>query len=295
MAVNHKKEFGFDWRLPNDRRLTVTAYHEHLKNGYNFNTTLRTVKLMALEIDTVGARPAGQQPEVVTLRTENRIADYNEPVNDVEMINKGVEFDLDLGRFESLRTSFVLNGAWMNTHTTSTGYYILKMTPAVAKNVDPDKVAVFAPGRGTADERFSTTLRIIHHIPALRFIVTLSAQTIWISKNKYLGYDSIPVGYIQRSDGTTVWLDEEARGKITKGDRELFMNIGKEYYLTESWKPLFLFNLRLTKEIGRHLGFSFYANNLTMSNPVQESSRWKGQFTRRNLPLFFGSEIKFSF
>jgi outer membrane receptor for ferrienterochelin and colicin len=295
MAVNHKKELGFDWRFSDNRRFTVTAYHEHLKNGYNFNTTLRTVKIMALEIDTIGARPAGQQPEVVKLRTDNRFADYNEPTNDVEIINKGIEFDLDLGRFEPIRTSFVLNGALMNTRTTSTGNYLLKMAPLVARNVDPDKLAIFAPGRGSTDERFTTTLRMIHHIPALRFIVTLSAQTIWISKNKYLGYDSIPIGYIQRSDGAAIWLDATERSKITRNDRELFMNISQEYYQEESWKPLFLFNLRLTKEIGRHVGFSFYANNVTMSNPLQESNRWRGQFTRRNLPLFFGSEIKFSF
>lgn len=295
MAVNHKKELGFDWHFAPEKRLTVTAYHEHIKHGYSFNPTLNSVKVVTVAVDSVIEKPSGTTPVATQVRTVNRFADYLSPINDVDMINKGVEFDLDFGKIVPLRTSFVLNGAYMQTRQTSTNYYILKMSSATANSVDPSKMAVFAPGRGTQDDRMVTTLRMIHHIPALRFIITLSAQTTWISKNKYLNYDSIPVGYIQLSDGATVWLDQDASNKITSSDKELFLNISKEYYTTESWKPLFLFNLRLTKEIGRHLTFSFYANNMLKSNPIQESNRWAGRYSKRNVDQFFGSEIKFSF
>lgn len=295
IAVNHKKELGFDWRFAAGRRLTVTAYHEHIKNGYSFNTTLRTVKLIALEIDSVISKPSGQPPLAVPVRTVNRFADYMEPTNNLDLVNKGIEFDLDFGRVEQLRTSFVLNGAWKYSRSINKGYYILKMSSATVGSVDPDRIAIFAPGRGSSDERFSTTLRMIHHIPSLRFIVTLSAQTIWSDRNKYIGYDSIPLGYISRMNGNTTWLTPDERSKITTADKEMFLNISKEYYVTESWKPLWLFNLRLTKEIGRHIGFSFYANNVIMNNPLQESNRWAGNYTRRNIAFFFGSEIKLSF
>lgn len=295
MAVNHKKELGIDWHFAPDKRLTLTAYHEHIRHGYSFNTTLGSVRVVDVAIDTVLEKPNGTTPVATQARTVTRFADFNTAINDVDMVNKGVEFDLDFGKVAALRTSFVLNGAYMQSRSVSTNYYILKMASATAGSVDPSKMAVFAPGRGSQNDRMLTTLRMIHHIPALRFIVTLSAQTTWISKNKYLNYDSIPVGYIQRDDAAMVWLDEQARSKITASDKELFLHISKEYYKTESWSPLFLFNVRLTKEIGRHITFSFYANNMLKNNPIQESNRWAGTFTRRNVAQFFGSEIKFSF
>jgi outer membrane receptor for ferrienterochelin and colicin len=293
IATNNKAELGFDYTLFGSRLLKVTFYKEHIKNGYDFGSTLQSSTLIPVTNYVVASAPAGQPPTVIPGSSYNFFASYNQPTNNVDTKNKGIEFDLDLGRFEPIRTSFVLNGAWLNTQTINTGYYIVKRQNSGA---EPTKVPIYDSGRGTEYTRASSTLRIIHNIPQARLIVTLAAQTIWTDQNKYLSYQSIPIGYVQNSDGHVVWLTEAQRNSATIiNDNELNLNIAQEYYKTEKWKPLWLFNLRLTKEIGRAMSFSFFANNVLMDRPLEESSRWAGQYSRRNPRLFFGTEISIKF
>ncbi len=293
IATNHKAELGLDYTLFGSRQLRVTLYKEHIKNGYDFGSTLQTSTLIPVTNYVVASAPAGQPPTVTPGSSYNFFASYNQPTNNIDTKNKGIEFDLDLGRFEPIRTSFVLNGAWLNTQTINTGYYIVKRQNSGA---EPSKVPIYDGGRGNEYTRASTTLRIIHNIPQARLIVTLAAQTIWVDQNKYLGYQSIPIGYIQNSNGNIIWLTEEQRNSPTTiNDNELNLNIAQEYYTTEKWKPLWLFNLRLTKEIGKAMSFSFFANNVLMDRPLAESTRWMGQYSRRNPRLFFGTEISIKF
>ena len=295
IATNNKAEIGFEYIFPGNKKLFVTAYSEKIKNGYDFGVTFESLKIIPVANYGVSSTPSGMPPVVdpVPRSITSFAADYNQPTNNQLTRNKGVEFDLDLGRFDGLRTSFVLNGAWMNTQSTNSGYYIVKRQ---LSNQPLQKVGVYAPGRGNEYTRASSTLRVIHNIPEARLIVTLAAQTIWTDKNKYLGYESLPVGYINTSNSEMVWLSEAERtGSAVVNDAELNMNIQPQYYLTESWKPLWLFNLRLTKEIGRSFSFSFFANNVLMNRPLEESTRWSGQYSTRNPRLFFGTELNVKF
>jgi len=293
IATNKKAEIGFDYTLFGNRKLQVTLYKEQIKNGYQFATTLQSAVIVPITNYDVIAKPVGEQPIVAAGSTTNYYASYNQPTNNQFTQNKGVEFDLDLGRFNPIRTSFVLNGAWLNTQITSNGYYIVALTTTGGI---PSKVPVFNSGRGNSYTRASTTLRMIHNIPQAKLIVTLAAQTIWVDKNKYVGYESIPAGYIETSSGNTVWLSAAQRASSTiANDKELNLNVQPQYYVTESWKPLWLFNLRLTKEIGRAMSFSFFANNVLMDRPLEESNRWPGQYSQRNPKLFFGTEVSIKF
>lgn len=290
LSYNTKKEVGFEWKT-DGRRLTVTAFSEKTTNGYGFSSTIGSSRPMPVARYAVSEAPSGQPPVVkpVPVRTDTIVADYMVPVNDRLNINKGVEFDLDMGRFESIRTSFVLNGAWMKSATSSLDPYVTKLTSSGAES---RRVGIFPSGRGTENQRFNTTLRVIHQVPQVSLVFTIALQTIWMQQNRYLNYESRAQGYIDRGTGETVWLTEEERNNLSAAtDGDLYMIILPQYYVTEKWKPLWLLNLRLTKSIGRHTGFSFFANNVLMNRPLEESNRWKGEFTRRNQPLFFGMEM----
>lgn len=289
MMTNLKKEIGFDWTIKK-KRLTVTAFHERTKNGYDFSTIFNSVAMVPLPKYSIMSQTPGMPPTLdpVPASIDTFIADYNMPNNNRLNINKGVEFDLDLGRFDAIRTSFVLTGAWINSKSVQDEYYIEKRQVA---GKDPSRVAVYAAGRGDEDERITTTLRMIHNIPELRFVVTFSAQTIWDQSNIKLGRDSIPVGYIRRDNSELVWMTDAQKQNITSADQELFMNVTPQTYIKESWPPLWLFNLRLTKVISKNIGFSFYANNVFSHRPLVASTRYKNEFQRRNPVLFFGTEL----
>lgn len=287
ITKNHKKEVGFDWNFGESRRLTVTAYHENTNDGYEFQDRISIVKVPVFEASSF---PSGQPP-VVDISSPSAynsfVATMDVPSNGRKIINKGVEFDLDLGRFDALRTSFIINGAWLETRTTSQNIFYIKRSES---GKDPSKVGIFGSGEGDADERLVTTMRVIHNIPELRFVVTLAAQKIWRDRSRKL-IQATPIGYLETATGNTVWLTEAERAAITPNDLELYRTINPAEYITESWTPGWVFNLKLTRELGRSLQFSFYANNVLKNDPLEKSTRYLNNFERRNPSLFFGAEI----
>jgi hypothetical protein len=238
---------------------------------------------------------AGGKPILSDVVTNNPyVFTYATPTNGRQIINKGAEFDFDMGRFDAIRTSFQLTGAYQSTKSTTTIPYILAQE---VPNKTMTRVGVFAP-RGTDSERLMTTLRAIHHIPELRFILTLTAQTIWIDKERNVDYSSLPIGYIPVGSDKPmdiVYFSEAERQQITSADRDIYLSLSDATFRTESWKPLWLFNMKLTKEFAKNMGFSFYANNFINNRPLVRSTRNPEQFTKRNIDIFFGTELSIKF
>ncbi|SEM01055.1 TonB dependent receptor [bacterium A37T11] len=293
VAKSTKNELGFTWD-DHDRHFTVIAYHEKTMNGYVFDNSLGTYDRYTVERYTVAAKAAGQPPIVdpMPARIDTFFTDYTIPTNHQINLNRGIEFDADLGQIQDIRTSFVISGAWMQSRQTSAAPYFLKL--AVTGETEQNRVGIYPEGRGSENTRFNTTLRAIHHIPQFRLVATLTIQTIWKDEQKYINYDSRAIGYLSKQSGQVTWLTPEESAALDPAklsDDDITQDISPEYYLTESWKPLWLFNLRLSKEIGRSIGFSFYANNIFMNRPLEESTRWAGQYTRRNQAFFFGAEL----
>lgn len=295
LAKTNKAEIGvdFEWGKNKKQRLSVTGFHEETKNGYSMSTTLNSVNFATTPIYSVAEQPVAEQPVLSDIVTYNtRFVSYLTPTNNINRTNKGVEFELDLGKFRPINTSFNISGAYIQAKTITNNPYILQQDVAGRETT---RIGVFAPGRGSVDERFMTTIRAIHHIPELRFIVTLSAQTIWMDQNKYIGYDSLPIGYIPIQQGGTpgvTYFSEAERQTINNvSDPDLYLSIADGYFKTEKWKPLWLFNLKLTKEFKSGLNFSFFANNFVNNRPLENSSRYPTQYEKRNIEFFFGSEI----
>jgi len=288
-----KKEFGFDYQWQN-RRFSVTAYHEKTKNGYSMSTSLQSIRFAETPIYQVISQPENQLPIIGSdPNYETRMISYNAPTNNINRTNKGVEFEFDLGKIEPINTSFNIIGAYTSTRSVSNNYYILQQNVA---GKETTRIGVFAEGRGYQDDRFLTTIRAIHHIPKLRLIVSLTAQTTWIDNSKYVGYDSKPIGYIPMQEGnglpTIRFLDENEREQINAiDDPDLYLSLNDQLFVTEKWKPLWLFNLKLTKEFNKGLNFSFFANNFVNYRPLQSSTRYPNVYYKRNIDFFFGMEL----
>lgn len=297
IAYNTKKELGFSYR-PNWANINVTAYHEVTRNGYEYMETLGSLQRVFVNRYRVQATNPGTLPTVdpVPAAMDTLYTEYTVPTNGRRNTNKGIEFDMDFGRITPLRTSFTLNGAWMQSRTESTEPYIVKQS--VSGGSTPNRVGIYDSGRGNVQERLNTTLRIIHNIPEFRLVASLAIQTVWIDRHRYIGYDRIARGYYSKQTGTVNWFTEAERSQLDYNnleDREVTLSFSDEYYLTEWWKPRWLFNLRLTKEIGNQLGFSFFANNVFMHNPLEQSTRWANQYDPRNPGFLFGAEMNVRF
>ncbi|MCK0131916.1 TonB-dependent receptor [Flavobacteriaceae bacterium F08102] len=296
LSKTNKYELGLDWDIANSRknRLSLTGYYEKTENGYSLSTTINSVKFSNYPVYSISSRPEGQQP-ILSNEVENktRFVSYFAPSNNINRTNKGIEFDLNLREIEAINTSFNINGAYTYTRSINNEHYILQQNLA---DRETTRIGVFDRGMGTVDQRIVTTLRAIHHIPEVSFVLSLSAQTIWMDQNKYLGYNPIPAGYIPfnttGADPEIIYFSNEERQAIDPiSDADIYRNINDSYFIEEKWDPLWLFNIKLTKEFKGGVSFSFYANNFVNNRPLKTSTRYPNQYNKRNIPFFFGSEI----
>jgi len=287
IAKNRKSEIGLELNL-GKMSFSVTGYNEKLKNGYSFGTSFDTYHLFDL-VKYSGVNRTGTYPALTTDKVTKTVLAYNTPLNDKINDNKGIEFDFDFGQIKAIRTSFILNGAWMQSKLYSTSNTFYEKNPDT--NGTYKDIGVYGSGDGSLYERFSTNLRVVHNIPKIGFVVSLSLQTIWTDKQKYMGLENkYPIGYLS---ATNLSYNPITTGSVINPDiqRQVFVN--RE--ITESYSPLCLFNLRLTKEIKKFGGFAFFVNNLFNNNPLEESKRNPGNYTSRNPEQFFGTEIWFKF
>ena len=289
IAKNHKAEVGFDLRW-GQMRLGVTAYQEKLKNGYSLGqdfTTFRPVNYDVYE--------RNEDNQLVLSGSYPVLADYYKPGNNRFITNRGIEFDLDLGRIDAIRTAFSLTGAWMRTESWNNSYVFYDESGSAAEG--RTDVAIYAPGSSKRhDQQFATTLRATHNIPSIGFVVTLSAQAVWQEANwTTYGNDSIPLGYLSVQDASVHMFEPgqfTTRDEVSEAGYDyLLRNVNHSAGIKESYSPYFNFNINVTKEISDNFRVSFFANNMFRSYPRRESKRNPGDFTTLNNRFFFGLEL----
>ena len=287
IAKNQKAEIGLNLKL-GKATLNVTAFQERLENGYALGKTLDTYK----SVNWIQYK-RNKQGELEGTAYDV-LSYFNKPTNNLNLETKGVEFDLNLGRIDAIRTAFQLNGAWMRTKTWNSGYdfYVNDGdAPNKRKNV-----AIFEGGDKSYRQQFSTTLRATHNIPSIGFVVTMTAQAVW-NQSDWTSFsnDSIPMGYIDLKGGVN-WFEKNQFATVddlkASEYKYMWQNASHGDAIKESYNPYFCFNLNVTKEISDMLRVSFFANNMFRSYPRQPKKREPGKYeTGFNNRYFFGLEL----
>lgn len=285
--IQQKAELGIDFSIK-DKNFTITAFDEKLENGYGFAQEIHFIPVEKYEAVSY---PEGEPPvlDPVPTRVDTFITSHNAPGNYQANESKGIEFDFKLGEIDWIRTSIQFNGAYVQSKTYRDGEYIYKRN--LPSGNEPDYVGIYPSGRGKKDERFNTTLRLVHHIPEFNLVASLSVQTIWIKKHRDIGYAEYPIGYIDRHGEKHYITREEAEQERFE---DLVLPYNDYHYIEADWPSLWLMNFRLSKDINDDLGFAFFANNMFMHRPLHEDTR-TNDYTRRNPSLFFGTEMYLKF
>lgn len=289
IATNKRLEFGFDLRIKN-KTLDVTAFSDRLNNGYSMGNTINTFKPF-----TYNEYKRNTQNQIELSESNPVLSIYYTPTNNVTINTQGIEFDLNLGRINAIRTSINANGAWINSEAYNNGYlYFDDYSGAAGKN--RTHIGLYEPGMEKRyDESLITAVRLTHNIPEIGFVVTLTMQTTWMEKNWYkYGNDTIPVKYISKNDGQVYDFDPATLDSNHPDHNEfkgLIRQKNTKNYILESLPPLFCFNINLTKEIGDFMRVSFFANNMFRNYPTAESTRSPGIYYQRNNSFFFGLEL----
>jgi hypothetical protein len=282
---NLKLEAGIIFKIK-DVKACITVFNEKLENGFGLNTNYLFLKYDQYLVENI---PVNTKSDINVLDKVNVTipVTYQKPVNNQETQKKGVEFTFDLGKIQSLYTSFTIDGAWLQTkHVYST--IPMHFQPTGAAVTPILYYGVYPAGESKVSERLNTNLRMVTHVPKLRLILSSTLQTIWFDKYYFTEYEDVPM-YLVFADGSKKAFTPDMRNNP---EYARFVNVKSDsYYLQEVMPPLLQVNLRLSKEIRNNMKISFFVNNFINYRPEYELKR-TGSFVRRNPTMYFGAELK---
>lgn len=294
-----KYELGFDVRLDNGMSFSVVGYHEKVSRGFGpDNSEWKTLVFdvwNAADVTFTGQKPIYDQQN--PSRRDTVLYNLIRPGNPKSRRNRGIEFDFNFGKINATNTSFYLSGAWSETRSSSSNLSY-KLPVGEARNYGP--VYVVYPESSysfSENRRFSATLRVVQHIPVIRFIVSASAQCILYEYDHEVSSGTRPLGYIYGSEYikfTEDQLDDiefNFHGYMLK-DQIFDTRISN---VPVTWPAIWCLDMRVTKEIGDKAGFSFYANNVLFSQPWQSNSVSVSKVERNGGLFSYGLEIFLNF
>lgn len=292
IATLRRIEAGLDFRLLDRYTVSVTVFDDRMDNGYNLSRIADTYKLVPFRrFLAVSDGNGGYLPQFDN--TYNIFLGYNTPLNSIRTENKGIEYEIDLGRFNAIRTSFYLNGAFIQSRYTDLSQTVQKDN----NNTIERDLIVYDGGRYTnVKNKFLTTFRITHNIPELGFVISLVSQVNW--KEKYwmesnVEDDTFISGWISHEDGILRPYDyslyDTEEYKYLKGG-----TFPSNRFIAEDYFPTMFFNINISKEIGDRMTASFFANNFLNNRPQYKSKKNpENTFTLlSDNALFFGFDLK---
>ena len=330
LPVNRKYELGLNLRL-GQMTADVVWFREHLRNG--FSTTEQVEPFTYRRYDQLIGR--GEHPELtsdgivnngkpLSYTTHATFATYTSPENGIEQLKQGIEYTLDVGHWNSLHTSLLISGSYLNLHEKNTALSAIYPQADFSGKSYP-YVGIYESDHFASNLRiwkqFNTRFQFITQLPRIGLITTLTLQAVWMDKQRrgmesnynnpvYLVDDNgnridgdpmtdtehhkhlNPVYYMDSEGVQHPFTPEMANDKRFA---DLVLDAGTETrYQEDSFGPYFLLNLRVTKNIGRYVSVAFCANNFTQSNP-KKYTRSTQQYTIQNPGLYYGAEMTIRF
>ena len=297
-ATTTKIEAGLDIKLPKDRKLSLLAYQDRTPDGfeaapdyftYTYNLFDNTATLPITDFST------GYAEQFSCFATTGQLDNTNKTVN------RGVEFDFDLGELPLLKTTLYFSGAWNETktdwstrmNTTGVPAALLTGTKYSGRNISPVRIVYPSGLDYTRLRRFVNTLRAVTHIPQLHMVASFTAQVIWHNSTWSYTADKDPIGWI---DNNLVYHDINSSATIDFPGGSFAANDEKlqlRYTDNEPNKSPTTWNLsaRLTKELGKVGGLSLYVDNCLFYEPYMKGNN-TNTLTQRNTGKFaFGAEL----
>ena len=308
-ARSRKFEAGINFRAGGVRG-TVTYFREKHTHEFGFASRPHYMHYNTYDVpsDATDLRfgdgkvtytdPTGATVEAAT-QEASYIGTYYTPTNNSRSDKQGIEYSLDLGTWQALRTSLIIDGAWFHIRRTDEQNYYSKVTE------NDSYIRLMPSGSGTIQDRVNTNFRFITHIPQLKLVFSTTMQIVWYESQQNIWQDAAgndrfrlsddgkfmliePLGFYDTQGAYTAWQPE-----FTTDDRysQMVSKSLSTAYDRETFRPWVMFNFRLTKEIGRLVELSFTANNFT------RTSRWHYYDTRSGYKqiypdMYFGAELK---
>lgn len=202
--------------------------------------------------------------------------------------SKGVEFILGMDKIQAIATSFNLNVAMYSSY-----YRNANEEPAIpsdAANIDYTKPAVYGvfKNQESKAQNIKSTLTSNTHIPSLRMAIMLTGEVFWLNRFENLATSMYPIGYLNRN---LEYFPLDQQKAQSPEYAHLLKNPSNQNIRS---LPAFVYtniHMRLSKEIGQSLRFSFNTYNLFNIRPVENKD---GALYYYNGRPSFGAELVYT-
>lgn len=285
-ARNHKWEIrlDMDW---NDNLLSVDYFRESMTSGFRYSTIYGVYDYKSYDVSQMAAGK-----DYTTLPYENkRVLDgYQQSSNGSELVKQGIELAFTSQRIHCLRTRINVTGAWFHTRYTNSQPMYSPVTTVIDGTAVRDKyVGLYDWNEGRENDRLNTNVTFDTQIPEWKLIFTTSVQCMWMIRTKQMWKNGTPMVYISSEDGQLHAYTEDSQ------DDPYLMQLVRTYN-EDQFKPFtvpmsMLINLKMTKEIGKYMRLSFFANKILDYLPDYTTN---GKVIRRNASPYFGVEAGFT-
>jgi hypothetical protein len=301
-ATTTKVEVGADIKLSGGRKLSVLAYQDRTPNGFEAASDYFTYTYNLFDNDHMPSIVNGQ-PDFSTgyAYQFTCFATTGQLENTDKTINRGLEFDFNLGEIKPLKTNLYFSGAWNETktdwstrmNTTAVPAALLNGTMYAGRGISPVRMVYPSGLDYTRLRRFVTTLRAVTHIPQLHMVASFTAQAIWHNSTWSYTADKDPIGWI---DSNLVYHDINSTQYITFAGGQIASNDEKlqlRYTDNEPNKSPTTWNLsaRLTKELGNTGTLSLYVDNCLFYEPYLKGNNTTTLSQRNTGKFAFGAEL----
>ena len=307
-----KFEAGIDISTRHGQRFSVVAFHDKVRNGFSSDNS----EWIALAFDRWAASDIIYDSGRLTYDPANPssvdtlLHNVTRPGNSDVHISRGVEWDFNLGKIRATNTSFYLTGAYTETEYYSSNL-VYNRPQGSAATYENIYVVYTNSSRSTQRRRLTSSLRIVQSIPKLKFVVSGTLQAVLYDYTRSNRALDAPTGYLSPSSEEYVGGRGEAiftpftQAELAAPDEVTFGGghklsdqiFARSAYSdkAETWPSLWVVNLRVTKDVTRFLGLSFYVNNMFFSQPWHKSSISTSESERNSNLFSYGFEVYLNF
>lgn len=267
-------------------QLSVYYYNRTYKDGFATSSRVLPVELPSY---TVTPRP-GQKPLYEPSgTTKTWHLGYSVISNAAWSRTNGVELMVSTQKIRALQTSVSATTSFNHT------YFLNKAEDvSIYSNgqeiIDITKDTWYGVFKNQASKALNIKSTIVTstHIPALRMVVIFSGELFWVNRLETLFNGIYPVGYIDRYGKYFPLTPEQARS-------DEYLHLRKKVDAERiTYTPSMVYpnvGMRVSKEIGDVLRFSFNAYNVFNIRPVHQTSSGTDYY---NGQPSFGAELIFT-
>lgn len=286
-AVVQKFEAGLEIRV-GAARLEVTLFEEKMESGFTYKSHYLPFAYNSYSVKgAVAARPTYND---LTAKPEERLQILPIPSNGLATRKRGLEYRLQLPKWRLLETSAEISGAYFHTvYDISEPVEHLPMHTIQGGRPYP-YVGIYSWNSGRSYSMVNTTARFYTHLPALRLLFSTAVQVVWRVSSQILPTDGLPIAYIDLQ-GRRVPFDPALAGHADF--KPLVREFNPEYFDPDLTPFELTLNLKASKEIGKHVTLSFFANRILGILPPYRAKF--NRLARRSYAPYWGMEMKLKF